>query len=71
MRERCWRAFSASCQLHPLFVPKHGQRPLAENPVGAPKTHYQRQQHREEEADAEHPWVYAPGKLEHIPHQGP
>ena len=61
-------AFSASCRLHRLLVPKHSQRPLAENPVGARKTHDQRQQHREEETAAKHPWVYAPWKVEHIPH---
>jgi hypothetical protein len=54
-----------------LLVPKDSQRPLAENPVGARKTHDQRQQHREEEPDAKHLWVYAPGKIEHIPQHGP
>ena len=67
----CWRAFSASCWLHPLLVPEHGQRPLAENPVGARKTHNQRQHHREQEANAKYPWVYAPGKIEHIPQHSP
>ncbi len=71
MRERRWRAFSASCWLHRLLMPQHGQRPLAENPVGARKTHDQRQQHRQEEAAAKHPWVHAPGKIEHIPQRGP
>ena len=36
-------------------------RALAENPVGARKTHDQRQYHRKEETDAKHPWVDAPG----------
>ena len=54
-----------------LFVAKHGQRPLAENPVGARKTHDQRQQHGEEEGDSEYPRVDAPGKLEHDLHQSP
>ena len=67
----CWWAFSASCWLHRLLVPKHGQRPLAENPVSARKTYDQRQHHCEEEADTKYLWVYAPGKIEHIPQHGP
>ena len=35
-----------------LLVPEHGQRPLAENPVGAGKPHDQREHHSEDEADA-------------------
>ena len=50
---------------------KHSQRPLAENSVGAGKPYDQRQRHREEEADAKHLWMYAPGKLEHIPNKCP
>ena len=54
-----------------LLVPEHSQRSLAENPVGAGKPDYQGEQYREEEADAEYLWVYAPGEVEHIPNQGP
>ena len=71
MRERCWRAFSASCLVHPLLVPEHSQRSLAKNPVGAGKSHDQRERHSEDEADAKDLWVYAPGEVEYIPNQGP
>ena len=54
-----------------LFVPEHSQRSLAENPVGAGKTHDQCEQHREEEADPKHLWVDAPREVEYIPNQGP
>ena len=40
-----------------LLVPEHCQWSLAENPVGAGKTHDQCEQHREEEADPKHLWV--------------
>src|SRR5205085_11275696 len=54
-----------------LLVSEHSQRPLAENSVGAGKSYDQRERHCEEEADAQHLWVYAPGEIEHIPNQCP
>jgi hypothetical protein len=64
LRPRVARARRQPVWVRSLFVSEHRQRTLTKNPVRAGKSYDQRQQHREEEADAEHLWVYAPGKVE-------
>jgi len=57
--------------MHPLFVAQDGQRPLAENPVGARKPDEEREPHRQEQALPKDQWVQAPGQIEDMAQHRP